>query len=118
MDTSSVFLNEMPRLFSYIAGLIPHRDYGAIAPTPPWSYCLGALEMQHKNVQFPHKVPFTNEKMPWCPYPFKTKHTRLIQFFYKQSTISQLQGHQFLLTKYATKFLLQNGPMLCTYTIR
>ena len=36
-------------------------------------HCLGALEMFCRNLQFPHRVPFTKEKMPWCPCPFKNK---------------------------------------------
>ena len=36
------------------------------------------LKFYSKNLQFPHKVPFTTgEKMPWCPCHFKTKHTGL-----------------------------------------
>ena len=24
-----------------------------------------------RNLRFPHRVPFTKEKIPWCPCPFK-----------------------------------------------
>ena len=39
----------------------------------PFDHCLSALEiLQKKFSHFPHRVPFTKEKMPWCP-----KHTGL-----------------------------------------
>ena len=39
----------------------------------PPGHCLGALtkKCSSRNLQFPHRVPFNNDKMPWCPRPFK-----------------------------------------------
>ena len=31
------------------------------------------LKCFSRNLQFPHRVPFTKEKMPQCPSPFKNK---------------------------------------------
>ena len=42
-------------------------------------HCLGALDIHlysSRNLQFPHRVPFTKEKMPWCPCPFKNEAYR------------------------------------------
>ena len=39
----------------------------------PPGHCLGALDMLSRNLQFPHSVPFTKEKMPWCPCPLQNK---------------------------------------------
>ena len=40
-----------------------------IASMPP-GHCL-------RKLHFPHRVPFTKEKMPWCPYSFKNEAYRL-----------------------------------------
>ena len=42
----------------------------ATASMPP-GHCLGALEMHSRNLQFPHRVPFTNKKIAWCPLLFQ-----------------------------------------------
>ena len=31
------------------------------------------LKYSSRNLQFPHRVPFTKETMPWCPCPFKNQ---------------------------------------------
>ena len=47
----------------------------AIASMSP-GHCLGALEMLTVEVYtFLVGCPLYKEKMPWCPCPFKTKHT-------------------------------------------
>ena len=37
------------------------------------------LKCSGRNLKFPHMMPFTNEKMPWCPCPFEkeAQHTGL-----------------------------------------
>ena len=49
----------------------------SIASMPP-GHCLGALEMLHSTVEVYYflMMPFTKEKMPWCPCPFKNKAYR------------------------------------------
>ena len=42
----------------------------------PPGYRLGALEMLCRYLQFPQRVPFVVEKMPWCPCPFVVKENR------------------------------------------
>ena len=47
--------------------------HGLVYSNAPWSlpWCSST------NLQFPHRVPFTNEeKMPWCPCPFKRLNLR------------------------------------------
>ena len=46
----------------------------ANASVPP-GHCLDALE-NSRNLQFPHRVPFTKKKMPWCPFSFKNETYR------------------------------------------
>ena len=46
---------------------------------PPWPpvNALVPLKSFSRNLQFPHyRVPFTKEKMPWCPCPFKNEAYR------------------------------------------
>ena len=42
-------------------------------PPCPLVIALVPLKCSSRNLQFPHRVPFTKEKMPWCPCPFKNK---------------------------------------------
>ena len=39
----------------------------------PLVIALVPLKCSNRNLQFPHRVPFTKEKMPWCHYPFKNE---------------------------------------------
>ena len=45
-------------------------------PPCPLVIALVPLKCSSRNLQFPHRVPFTKEKMPWCPYPFKNEAYR------------------------------------------
>ena len=64
----------------------------AIASVAP-CHCLGALEMLYsRNVQFPHRAPFTKENTPWCPCPFKNEAYRpglcsVVRVIYNSSLI-------------------------------
>ena len=67
----------------------------AIDPMPP-CHCLGALKMLQKLILIGPRgigVPFTKEKMPWCPCPFKQKHTGLLLWwFFLLWTLSRRLG--------------------------
>ena len=39
----------------------------------PLVIALVPLKCSSRNLQFPHRVPFTKEKMPWCSCPFKNE---------------------------------------------
>ena len=59
--------------YTGLPGPILHGGNKAIASMPP-GHCLCApLKCSSRNLQFPHRVPFTEEKMPWCPCPFKNE---------------------------------------------
>ena len=53
-----------------------HRQRRRLPPCP-LSIALVPLKCSSINLQFPHRVPFTKEKMPWCPCPFKNEAYRL-----------------------------------------
>ena len=42
-------------------------------PPCPLVIALVPLKCSSRNIQFPHRVPFTREKMPWCPHRFKNE---------------------------------------------
>ena len=42
-------------------------------PPLPLAIALVPLKCSSRNLQFPHKVPFAKEKMPWCTRPFKNE---------------------------------------------
>ena len=42
-------------------------------PPLPLAIALVPLKCSSRNLQFPHRVPFAKEKMPWCPCPFKNE---------------------------------------------
>ena len=57
--------------------------------------CLHAfvsLKCSSGNLQFPHRVPFTEEKLPWCPCPFKFEAYRPAQVKREMSSLRG-QGH-------------------------
>ena len=39
------------------------------------------LTCSSRNLQFSHRVPFTKEKLPWCPCPFKNEAYRPEKFW-------------------------------------
>ena len=45
-------------------------------PPCPLVIALVSLKCSSRSLQFPHRVPFTKEKMPWCPFPFKKEASR------------------------------------------
>ena len=45
-------------------------------PPCPLVIALVPLKYFSGNSQFPRRVPFTKEKMPWCPRPFKNEAYR------------------------------------------
>ena len=45
-------------------------------PPCPLVIALVTLKCSDRIVRFPQRVPFTNEKMPWCHCPFKNKAYR------------------------------------------
>ena len=55
-------------------GLILHE--GSKLPPCPYVIAWVPLKCSSRNLQFPHWVPFTKEKMLWCPYPFKKETYR------------------------------------------
>ena len=42
-------------------------------PPLPLVIALVPLKCSSGNLQFPHRVPFSREKLPWCPCPFKNE---------------------------------------------
>ena len=42
-------------------------------PPCPLDIVLVPLKCPSRNLQLPHKVPFTKKKMHWCPFPFKNE---------------------------------------------
>ena len=40
----------------------------------PPRHCLVPLKSSGRNSKFPHRVPFTKEKMPWCPLALSKIH--------------------------------------------
>ena len=48
---------------------------GVIASMPP-GQCLVPLKCSGRNLQFPQWLPYTKEKMPWCPCLFKNEAYR------------------------------------------
>ena len=55
------------------------RRLRRLPPCTPLVIALVPLKCSSRCLPFPHRVPFTKEKMPWCPCPFKCdawlKHT-------------------------------------------
>ena len=51
------------------------------APPLPLVIALVPLKCSNWNLQFPHRVPFAKEKMPWCPYPFKNEAYRPVRIY-------------------------------------
>ena len=52
-----------------ITGLILHGGNEGDCLYSPWSImALVPLKCSSRNLQFRHRVPFTGEKMPWCPF--------------------------------------------------
>ena len=45
-------------------------------PPSPLAIALVPLKGSSRNLQFPHRVPFAKEKMPWCPCLFKNEAYR------------------------------------------
>ena len=45
-------------------------------PPCPLVIALVPLKYSCRCLHFPHRLPFTKEKMPWCPYPFKNEAYR------------------------------------------
>ena len=45
-------------------------------PLCPLVIALVPLKCSSRHLQFPHRVPFAKEKMPWCPCPFKNEAYR------------------------------------------
>ena len=50
-------------------------------PPCPLVNALVPLKSSSRNVQFSHRVPFTKEKMPWCPCPFKKQSIQACMCF-------------------------------------
>ena len=60
-------------------GLKLHQDNEGDCLRSPDHYS-GALAIAPVEITiFPHRVPFTREKMPWCPCPFKNEAYRPTQ---------------------------------------
>ena len=57
------------------SGLILHGGNEGSCLHAPWSLPLVPLKCS-RNLQFPHRVPFNMDKMPWCPCPFEKRSTQ------------------------------------------
>ena len=76
----------------------------------------GALvPLKYRNLQFPHRVPFTEEKMPRCPCPFKIKACFSIHLcpvwistsVKEPNQIKNTNSKHFKSTRYLTKNAIQ-----------
>ena len=70
----------------------------AIASMPLWSLDRCPSKCSRRNWKFPHRVPITKEKMPWCPCPFKKQSIEacVVAYYMRQLGGNQLQKGHFI----------------------
>ena len=73
----------------------------------PLVIALVPLKCSSRNLQFHHRVPFTKEKMPWCPCPFKNEAYRPERFM--------PNTFEWEINLFSKIMLLQREPFLTMY---
>ena len=72
-------------------------------PPLPLAIALVPLKCSSRNLQFPHRVPFAKEKMPWCPCPFKNEAyspvTQILMDFRTEAFYKAFESAQSLCNK-------------------
>ena len=68
-------LEMLQQKFTFSSQGALYQGENALVPLPPCPLVIALvpLKCSSTNLQFHHRVPFTKEKMPWCPCPFKNK---------------------------------------------